>query len=147
TPIKMPVSLRDKLAVIAPGIWAQESHYNENILPSSAGAQYISQIRPVTLADINRVLKTNYKIEDTKPLKVAAPLVFAYFDQIIYPTIATSARKTLEHFGLLENDEAIEQFITYCMVDAYNAGPTRMAHVMDEFSKRYSSRHIHEAYD
>lgn len=146
-PIKMPASVRDKLAMIAPGIPAQESRYNNNVPTSRSGARFIWQLTQPAIDTLNRILKTKVKLEDTQSLKVATPLAFAYLDRVIYPTIHEPAQKVLAEFGLSENQEAEDQFLVYCMINAYNAGPTRIAQMLDTFAKKYSPRHVHQAYE
>ncbi|MEK7098548.1 MAG: DUF5715 family protein [Patescibacteria group bacterium] len=146
-PVKMSESIRDKLAVVSSGIPAQESRYNNNLPTSRSGAKYIWQLSPPAIDHLNRILKTNVKLDDTQSLKVATPLAFAYFDHVLYPAVKDPAERVLTAFGLGEHPEAFEQFVTYCMINAYNAGPTRMAQMLDAFVAKYSPRHVHPTYE
>lgn len=146
-PVKMPAGIRDKLAMVAPGIPAQESRYNNNIPTSRSGARFIWQLTQPAIDTLNGILKAKVKLEDTNSLKVATPLAFAYFDQVIYPKVEVPARRVLAQFGLSENQEAEEQFFVYCMINAYNAGPTRIAEMLDTFASKYGPRHVHHAYE
>jgi len=147
TAVNMPEGIRDKLAIVAPGIPAQESRYNNNLPTSRSGAKYIWQLSPPAIAHLNQILKTNVKLDDTQALKTATPLAFAYFDHVLYSAVKEPAERVLIAFGLGENQEAAEQFIVYCMLNAYNAGPTRIATMLDSFAEKYGPRHVHPAYE
>ncbi|MEK9153920.1 MAG: DUF5715 family protein [Patescibacteria group bacterium] len=146
---KMPKNIQDLLATLAPGIPAQESRY-DNEKTSGAGAQYIWQITPIAIKEINRIRRTEggdeIILDQTKNLQVGTQIAFQYFDRTIYSAMAESAKKCAEHFGLVGENEN-EKFITLCMINAYNAGPTRMRNVLNKFASAYNANDIRSAYD
>ena len=146
-PRHMPATVRDKLAAVSTGIPSQESRFRDKPPPGRAGAVGAWQFMQNAIDNLNTILGTRITLKNVQDFKVATPLAFAYFDRVIYPTISESVDGALGKFGLSENPEAAEQFLVYCMINAYNAGPGRLTEILEKFSGSYSTRHIHPAYE
>lgn len=144
----LPEGVRKKLAALAPGIPAQETRYNNN-LTSESGAKYIWQFTPSAIQELNQRRETGEKeltLEDTKSMQVGTLAAFRYFDRGIYPVVLKAAQKCAERFGIVGAEEQ-EKFLTLCMVNAYNTGPTRMRRVLEKFTEAQSPKQIRAAYN
>jgi hypothetical protein len=134
---RIPRDIQMRLARVAPGIPAQESRYNPNISASRVGAEGEFQIMPDTRKDINK--RINTKVEtfsdaDVHDFKKAGAMVMTYFDKVIYPVLADTAREVAHVSGLQAED--VNDFIVLCMVNAYNCGPTRMKEMLEVYRKK-----------
>jgi len=134
----MPEPVREKLALIAQGIPAQESRYN-NGLTSNRGARGIWQLTQPAVTVVRQLSERNdLTLDDTKSLRIATEVAFAYLDKVLYPSIAEQVERAADHFRLMDQDERAT-FATLCLVNAYNAGGGRMSNVLEKITRLYSS--------
>ncbi len=146
----MPSVLRQRLALVAPGIVAQESKYDPDLINKRTNAFSLWQALNPALRDVNlkRARRRTEPASNRRPLqmtelnqmKASTEFAFTYFDEVIFPTIAPLAGEVAEKCGLAETQ--ILDFITYCMINSYNTGAGRMKKVLQYFMRIYGPGQI-----
>lgn len=135
----LPKIIQQKLPGLLVGLAAQESKFNNASL-SSIGARGIFQFMPDTWEEVAK---------DKDPLsyrdQVAA--VLTYFETKIYPLLVTSPKvQEVKRRYFLSNENSFhEHFLLPIMINAYNAGPSRVQDAVGWFIDRYPTQAIFEA--
>lgn len=135
---KMPPSFQAKMAVLVPGILAQETRYDPTVV-SSAGATGIIQALPALVYDINKIRtkqnKLPFDLQDMSKMINAMEFFYTAMDEVFYTAISVPAYKIGKDYGL--DHEQAENFSVYCTINAYNTGPTRMRNVLASFFRAF----------
>ncbi len=145
TPKRMSQTFQYKMALAMPGLVAQESGYDGDV-KSSAGAVGLVQVMPNLLEDINKIIKRRgggqreFAMVDMKNMERATEFLFQVMDEIFYKEVAQPAKRIAKEYGL--DEDKAENFGVYCVMNAYNTGPTRMRNVLAKFVKNYPAKDV-----
>jgi hypothetical protein len=149
----IPDEIRQRLALIIPGLAAQESVFDNNAL-SSSGAMAVLQIMSPAYQDyVNRNRArakdlTGREIMDLKwSLRLQTEVALYHFG-VIYRHLDNNIdyESIGERYGL--NETELNNFKVWTMVNAYNAGQGRMEGLINRFTSVYASAEdLPEYYD
>lgn len=139
-----PPSIQAKLAVIAPGIAAQESGYNAGLVNSETGAFGVWQVLRSHLNFINSIRRRRgeplFKFAEMMKMIQSTDFIFYSLDNYFYTEVCVPGVAMAKRYGL--DDKQSEDFGIYCMINSYNSGPSRMLEVMKAFEKNFPPNRV-----
>ena len=135
----MSAKIQAKLGVIMPGLAAQESKYVADLKEKRTAAYGVWQITPKHLEFINTIRKQRgekeFDYDEMNKMMKATDFFFYSMDNYFYSESCLPGIKFAEEYGL--SDEQAENFGIYCMIAAYNNGPSRLKAVLNAFKEEY----------
>lgn len=127
----IPEAIRSELPFYAIGMFATESKY-QNDLESEADAQFIAQAVPTTYED------HGYSEGDMRYLTNQVEFAGRYFITL-YKTLMQEAGTALDdiqnRYFKDKSERFQKEFLTLCVVNAYQVGPGNMSNVIKRFAK------------
>lgn len=132
--------MQAKLAVIIPGLAAQESKFDASSKNTRSGAYGIYQVTESHLNFINEIRKRRgeelFTHQTLNRMIESTNFIFYSLDKYFYKEVCVPAMEFAKSYGL--SDEQAENFGIYCMLASYNNGPTRLLDVLNVFKKVYT---------
>jgi hypothetical protein len=134
----LPEHIVDELASIIPGLAAQESQYNNSAL-SRTGAKGIFQFQPATWKDLGYeeadILNFKTQVEAVEKHVATSYTFFTEQDQK-HPRLSIIKQRFFDN-----NQQDYEKyFLVPLMINAYNAGNTRVFSVVGNFLTHFDSK-------